>query len=154
MATPVVVQVRRIRRAPSHLQDLPLPRYQTEGAAGLDLHADLPCDTVLQPFERRAVPTGIALRLPPGYEAQVRSRSGLALEEGLVVLNQPWGTIDADYGEEVMVLLCNISLEPRLLRRGQRVAQLVVAPVAAVELAEVQVLESPPRGGLGSTGRG
>ena len=145
---PVQVRVRRVR--PS---DLPLPRYQTEQAAGLDLLADLAEDVRLEPMERRLIPTGLALELPEGFEGQVRPRSGLALKQGLTCLNSP-GTIDADYRGEVGVILINLSKEPAILKRGDRIAQLVVAPVSRVELVEVTALRESGRGGggFGSTG--
>jgi dUTP pyrophosphatase len=151
MAPPVTVRVRRVR---THPDPLPLPRYETELAAGLDLRADIDGERVLKPLERLAVPTGLALALPPGYEGQVRPRSGLALRHGVTLLNAP-GTVDADYRGEVQVLLVNLSGEPFTLRRGDRVAQLVVAPVSPVALHEVEVLDETPRGvnGFGSTGR-
>ncbi|NMO21953.1 dUTP diphosphatase [Pyxidicoccus fallax] len=151
MTSPLPVKVRRVR---AHPDPLPLPRYETALAAGLDLRADIEGERVLQPMERMAVPTGLALVLPPGYEGQVRPRSGLALRHGVTLLNAP-GTVDADYRGEVQVILVNLSSEPFTLRRGDRVAQLVVAPVTAVELREVEVLDVTARGanGFGSTGR-
>jgi dUTP pyrophosphatase len=151
MASALTVKVRRVR---AHPDPLPLPRYETELAAGLDLRADIEGERVLQPMERLAVPTGLALELPPGFEGQVRPRSGLALRHGVTLLNAP-GTVDADYRGEVQVILVNLSREPFTLRRGDRVAQLVVAPVTAVELREVNVLDATARGanGFGSTGR-
>jgi dUTP pyrophosphatase len=151
MSSPVTVKVRRVR---THPEPLPLPRYETALAAGMDLRADIDGALTLGPLERAAVPTGLALALPPGYEAQVRPRSGLALKHGLTVLNPP-GTVDADYRGEVHVLLVNLSNEPFTLRRGERIAQLVVAPVTQVVLEEVVVLEATERGegGFGSTGR-
>jgi dUTP pyrophosphatase len=150
MASPLIVRVRRVR---AHPDPLPLPRYETELAAGLDLRADIEGERVLRPLERMAVPTGLALTLPPGYEGQVRPRSGLALRHGVTLLNAP-GTVDADYRGEVQVILVNLSQEPFTLRRGDRVAQLVVAPVTSVELQEVDVLDATARGekGFGSTG--
>ncbi|NOK32216.1 dUTP diphosphatase [Corallococcus exercitus] len=147
----LTVPVRRVR---SHPDPLPLPRYETELAAGLDLRADIDGERVLQPLERMAVPTGLAFALPPGFEGQVRPRSGLALRHGVTCLNSP-GTVDADYRGEVQVLLVNLSNTPFTLRRGDRVAQLVVAPVTATVLREVDVLEVTSRGdgGFGSTGR-
>ncbi|MCP3138384.1 dUTP diphosphatase [Pyxidicoccus xibeiensis] len=151
MAPPLTVKVRRVRAWPD---PLPLPRYETELAAGLDLRADIEGELVLRPMERLAVPTGLALTLPPGYEGQVRPRSGLALRHGVTLLNAP-GTVDADYRGEVQVILVNLSSEPFTLRRGDRVAQLVVAPVTSVALHEVEVLDATSRGanGFGSTGR-
>ncbi len=151
MSSPLTVKVRRVR---THAEPLPLPRYETAQAAGLDLRADIDGERVLGPLERLAVPTGLALALPPGYEGQVRPRSGLALRHGVTLLNAP-GTVDADYRGEVQVVLINLSNEPFTLRRGDRVAQLVVAAVPAVALEEVEVLEETSRGGngFGSTGR-
>ncbi|RKH09803.1 dUTP diphosphatase [Corallococcus praedator] len=151
MASTLTVSVRRVR---SHPDPLPLPRYETEQAAGMDLRADIDGERVLQPLERMAVPTGLAFALPPGFEGQVRPRSGLALRHGVTCLNSP-GTVDADYRGEVQVLLVNLSNAPFTLRRGDRVAQLVVAPVTLAALHEVDVLEGTSRGdgGFGSTGR-
>ena len=120
----------------------------------MDLLADLPEDVRLEPLGRRLIPTGLALELPEGYEAQVRPRSGLALKHGLTCLNTP-GTIDADYRGEVQVLLVNLSAEPVIVRRGDRIAQLLVAPVTRAELVEVEALSDTARGsgGFGSTGR-
>ncbi len=120
----------------------------------MDLQAELAEDRVLAPLERAAIPTGLALELPPGFEGQVRPRSGLALKSGLTVLNAP-GTIDADYRGEVQVLLVNLSSSPVTLRRGDRIAQLVVAPVTRARLVEVSELTDTERGtgGFGSTGR-
>lgn len=149
--TAVRVQVRRVR---SHATPLPLPRYQSDHAAGLDLCADIDADWTLAPLARRAVPTGIAIALPEGHEAQVRPRSGLALRHGITCINSP-GTIDADYRGEIQVLLVNLSGEPYTLRRGERIAQLVVAPVVHAVLEEVDTLPTTVRGedGFGSTGR-
>jgi dUTP pyrophosphatase len=148
---PITVQVLRAR--PS-ADPLPLPRYQSAQAAGLDLCADLDAEVTLAPFERRAIPTGLCLELPAGYEGQVRSRSGLALKHGVMCLNSP-GTIDADYRGEVQVILANLSQEPFTVRRGERIAQLVISPVTRAELVEVQTLSATERGanGFGSTGR-
>jgi dUTP pyrophosphatase len=139
----------------AHAAGLPLPTYATAGSAGLDLRAAVECEVWLAPGARRAVPTGLKLALPPGYEAQVRPRSGLALRHGVTLPNAP-GTIDADYRGEVLVLLVNLSERPFRLRRGERIAQLVVAPVSRIELVEVAALEPTARGagGFGSTGRG
>lgn len=145
----------RVLRLP-HSEGLPLPTYATEGAAGLDLYAALPEDTlwVLAPGERAAVPTGLVVAVPQGYEGQVRARSGRALREGLTVLNAP-GTIDADYRGELQVLLVNLGQAPLVVRRGERIAQLVVCPVARVAVCAVDALDVTPRGtaGFGSTGR-
>ncbi len=151
MASSVTVRVRRVR---AHPEPLPLPRYETTLAAGMDLRADIDGELTLRPMERVAVPTGLALALPPDYEAQLRPRSGLALKHGITLLNSP-GTVDADYRGEVKVLLVNLSQEPFTLRRGERIAQLVVSPVSRASLLELEVLESTERGegGFGSTGR-
>jgi dUTP pyrophosphatase len=145
-----------IKRLP-HAADLPLPIYHSEEAAGLDLMAASAADaeTVLQPGGRALIPTGFAIALPRGYEAQVRPRSGLALKSGVTVLNSP-GTIDADYRGEIGVILINLGNHPFVIKRGTRIAQLVVAPVERVVLAESDGLEDSARGagGFGSTGRG
>ena len=143
----------RVQRLP-HGEDLPLPRYESDGAAGLDLLAALPdnAPVVLQPSDRALVPAGIVLQLPNGFEAQVRPRSGLAFKNGVTVLNAP-GTIDADYRGEVQVLLVNFGADPFTIVRGMRVAQLVVAPVTRVALAEGDVdTTGRAGGGFGSTG--
>ena len=139
----------------AHGRDLPLPSYQSAHAAGLDLVAAVAADRPLAiaPGARALVPTGIAIALPPGTEAQVRPRSGLAVKYGLTVLNAP-GTIDADYRGEVQVLLVNLGADPVSITRGMRIAQLVIATVARAELREVSSLEQTARGagGFGSTG--
>ena len=137
-----------------HGDGLPLPAYATAGSAGVDLAAALDRPLVLNPGARAAVPTGIALALPEGFEAQVRPRSGLALRHGLAVLNSP-GTIDADYRGEVQVILANLGSEPVTIARGERIAQLVVAPVTRVAFERVASLPPSARGagGFGSTGR-
>ncbi len=144
----------RVLRLP-HGQGLPLPSTQSTLAAGLDLHAGVPVDAplVIPPGEWRPVPTGFALALPAGSEGQVRPRSGLAMRHGVTVLNAP-GTIDADYRGELQVLLVNLGREPFTVRRGDRIAQLVVAPVATVRLRESDRLDDTERGagGFGSTG--
>jgi len=148
---PVTVRLQRL----AHGEGLPLPVYQTEHAAGLDLAAavDVHHPIVLAPGARVLVPTGLVLELPPGFEAQVRPRSGLALRQGITVLNSP-GTIDADYRGEVMVLLINLGGAPFEIRRGERIAQLVVAPVSQAVLSEVDDVNGTARGsgGFGSTG--
>lgn len=140
----------------AHAEGLPLPAYQSAGAAGADLVAALPegAELALQPGARQMVPTGIAIALPPGYEAQVRPRSGLAARHGVTVLNTP-GTVDADYRGEIRVILVNLGAEPVIIRRGERIAQLVVAPVtmAAFELRESLDETERGAGGFGSTGR-
>ncbi|SMQ85746.1 deoxyuridine 5'-triphosphate nucleotidohydrolase [Devosia lucknowensis] len=139
-----------------HGLGLPLPRQQTSGAAGLDLAAAIDADDPLTiaPGDFAMVPTGLAIALPEGYEAQIRPRSGLAAKYGVTVLNSP-GTVDADYRGEVQILLINHGKMPFVLRRGDRVAQMVVAPVSAVEMVEVHELDTTERGGggHGSTGR-
>ena len=138
-----------------HGKDLPLPSYQSEHAAGLDLIAAVPSDAPLQlaPGARALVPTGIAIALPEGHEAQVRPRSGLAVRHGVTVFNAP-GTIDADYRGEVQVLLVNLGTEAAAITRGMRIAQLVIAPVSHARLTEVAALDETARGsgGFGSTG--
>jgi dUTP pyrophosphatase len=140
----------------THGEGLPLPSYATAGAAGLDLHAALPANKPLElsPGARAAVPTGLVLAIPPGHEGQVRARSGSALRDGLAVLNAP-GTVDSDYRGEVKVLLVNLGEKPITLRRGDRIAQLVVCPVTRVAVAAVESLDETARGtgGFGSTGR-
>jgi len=144
----------RVQRLP-HASGLPLPSYQSEHAAGLDLLAALPAGAplMLAPGARALVPTGLAIALPPGFEAQVRPRSGLAVKSGLTVLNSP-GTIDSDYRGEVQVLLINLGDAPVLLERGMRIAQMVIAPVQRAVLTEVPSLDPTTRGsgGFGSTG--
>lgn len=137
-----------------HGNGLPLPSYQSAGAAGLDLHAAVHADVRLAPGDRALIPTGIAIALPAGYEAQVRPRSGLAAKNGVTVLNSP-GTIDRDYRGEIGVVLINLGRDAFTIRRGDRVAQLVVAPVARCDLIEVSTLGETDRsqGGFGSTGR-
>ncbi len=131
-----------------------LPRYMTGGAAGMDLTAAPPEPMVLRPGQRVLVPTGISIALPTGHEGQVRPRSGLAVKHGLTLLNAP-GTIDEDYRGEVKVLLANMGQEPFTVEAGMRVAQLIVAPVCRVEVAEVETLEDTARGdgGFGHTGQ-
>jgi dUTP pyrophosphatase len=144
----------KVQRLP-HGKDLALPSYQSALAAGLDLMAAVPADTPLnlEPGQRALVPTGIALALPTGLEAQVRPRSGLAAKHGITVLNAP-GTVDADYRGEIQVLLINHGSEAFAVTRGLRIAQLVVAAVAHVALREVETLDRTHRdsGGFGSTG--
>ena len=144
----------RIVRLP-HAAGLPLPNYQSAGAAGLDLLAAVPEAAPLEiaPGGRAVVPTGIAIALPQGSEGQIRPRSGLAARHGVTVLNAP-GTVDADYRGEVQVILVNLGAAPFTVSRGMRIAQLVVAPVLQVDLVEAQNLEATARaeGGLGSTG--
>jgi len=147
----IAVPVRQL----DHAVGLPLPDYQTEGAAGFDLVAAVPEESpvTLSAGARALVPTGLVIELPPGVEAQVRPRSGLALRHGLTVLNSP-GTIDSDYRGEVQVILVNLGDEPFVVRRGERIAQMVVAPVSRARLAIATKLSKTKRGagGFGSTG--
>jgi dUTP pyrophosphatase len=147
------VRVNVVRLA--HAEGLPLPAYQTEGAAGLDLVAalDQKAPVTLAPGARALISTGLIIELPSGYEAQVRPRSGLALKHGVTVLNSP-GTIDSDYRGEVGVILANLGDTPFEIRRGERIAQLVIARVVQAGLTVVTALPPTPRGagGFGSTG--
>lgn len=147
---PVTLQLKRLE----HGRDLPLPAYQSVLAAGLDLLAAVDGPITLAPGARALVPTGLAMALPAGYEAQVRPRSGLAAKHGVTVLNTP-GTIDADYRGEVKVILINLGEDPFEISRGDRIAQMVIAPVLQADLVEVEVLPETERGagGFGSTGR-
>lgn len=141
----------QVRRLPHH-DGLPLPARQTAGSAGYDVHSAAP-DFVLEPRERRLVPTGLAIAIPPGYEAQVRPRSGLALKHGLTLPNSP-ATIDSDYRGELMIALINLGTAPVPVARGTRIAQLVFQRVEDVALEEVAELPPSARGagGFGSTG--
>jgi dUTP pyrophosphatase len=136
-----------------HGRGLELPAYQTPGSAGMDLRAALAGSMVLEPGERSAVPTGLKISVPVGYEVQIRPRSGLAIKQGLTVLNSP-GTIDSDYRGEVGVLLINLGRVPVQIERGMRIAQMVIAPVVQVALEESDSLDDTERGsgGFGSTG--
>jgi dUTP pyrophosphatase len=142
----------RVKRLP-HGQELPLPTYHSKRAAGLDVVAAVTEPVELAAGARALVPTGFVLELPEGYEAQVRPRSGLALKHGVTLLNSP-GTVDSDYRGEVMVLMVNHGSEPFTVRRGMRIAQLVIAPVTHVEIVAVEALQATERGpgGFGSTG--
>src|SRR5271166_2491443 len=146
---PPTVKIKRLRQ-----HQLPLPTYQTEHAAGMDLTADIEAPFSLAPLSRVAVPTGFAIEIPPGFEGQVRPRSGLAFKEGVTVINAP-GTIDADYRGEIKVLLVNLGGDSVLLHPGDRIAQLVIAPVIRATVEEVDNLEETARGdgGFGHTGR-
>jgi dUTP pyrophosphatase len=146
-----------IRVAPlPHFEGLQLPAYETADAAGMDLRAAVPEDApmTLKPGERAMVPTGLTIALPARHEAQVRPRSGLAAKHGVTCLNSP-GTIDADYRGEVKVILINHGQEPFVIKRGERIAQMVIAPVTRAELVQVDTLDETQRGagGFGSTGR-
>ena len=131
----------------------PLPAYQTSGAAGLDLYANLPAPCILHPGERVAIPTGLYIEIPPGWEAQIRPRSGLALHHGLTLLNSP-GTIDADYRGEIQVILINLGHQPFTIEPGMRIAQMVFCPVGRVQWEVTPSLSPSERGegGFGHTG--
>jgi deoxyuridine 5'-triphosphate nucleotidohydrolase len=150
MTVPVGVRVRRL----AHNQDLPLPVYATDGAAGMDLLAAVAEPVVIASGERVLIPTGLAIALPSGYELQVRPRSGLALRHGIVLPNSP-GTIDEDYRGEIQVIVLNTGSEPFRVERGTRIAQAVLAPVVRAAWNEVADLDVTLRneGGFGSTGR-
>ena len=145
----------RVERLP-HAEGLPLPAYETSGSAGMDLRAAVAGETpvILPPGGRALVPTGLKIALEPGFEAQVRPRSGLALKHGITCLNSP-GTIDSDYRGEVGVILINHGQEPFVIKRGERIAQLVVAKCEQAAMVEVAALDETARGsgGFGSTGR-
>jgi dUTP pyrophosphatase len=147
----VTVRVKRL----AHGEGLPLPSYQSKEAAGLDVVAGVPegAPVTIPPGARALIPTGFALELPRGYEAQVRPRSGLALKHGITLLNSP-GTIDSDYRGELMVILVNHGDEPFIVRRGERITQLVIAPVSHAEIVAAEELAATVRGpgGFGSTG--
>ena len=142
----------RIQLLP-HAMGLDLPEYQTPGSSGIDLRAAVEEPIIIGNGERVMIPTGLKMEIPAGYEGQVRTRSGLAVTRGLVVLNSP-GTLDADYRGEVKVILMNLGSEPLTINRGERVAQLVIAPVARVIISEVEDVDETIRGpgGFGSTG--
>ena len=146
----------RLKRLP-HSEGLPLPAYETDGSAGMDLRAAVAegAPVTLQPGSRALIPTGLSIALPADHEAQVRPRSGLALKFGITCLNSP-GTIDADYRGEVGVILANLGAEPFTVRRGDRIAQMVIAPVTRGAFQEVESLDDTARGagGFGSTGAG
>lgn len=145
----VAVAIQRL----SNGAGLPLPSYATAGAAGLDIAAAVEAEVELQPGARALIPTGFAIALPSGFEAQVRPRSGLAVRHGIAIVNAP-GTVDADYRGEIMVCLVNLGDRPFTIARGDRIAQMVVAPVTAVAWDEAEDLSATTRGtgGFGSTG--
>ncbi len=145
----VKVKVKRL----SHAEGIELPSYATPHSAGLDLRAAIDEPITLKPMERALIPTGFIFEIPEGYEGQVRPRSGLAVKKGITVLNSP-GTIDADYRGEVKVILINLGQEEVKIERGERIAQLIIAPVSRVELVEVEEVSATARGdgGFGSTG--
>jgi dUTP pyrophosphatase len=152
MTLPLSIPVQRL----PHAEGLPLPAHQTSGSAGMDLVAALGADepVALAPGARAAIPTGLVLAIPDGFEGQVRPRSGLALKHGVTVANAP-GTVDSDYRGEVKVILINLGEAPVTIGRGERIAQLVVAPVTRATLVAVETLDKTTRGdgGFGSTGR-
>jgi dUTP pyrophosphatase len=143
----VEIQIKRVRGG-----DLPLPAYMTEGSAGVDLSADIGSELVLAPMARALIPTGIAIALPPGFEAQIRPRSGLALKHGVTLLNSP-GTIDSDYRGEIQIIAINLGGEPVVVRRGERIAQMVVQRVVQAQWRAVAELPASGRqdGGFGHT---
>jgi dUTP pyrophosphatase len=132
----------------------PLPAYATAGSSGMDLRAELNVAKTLRPLERALIPTGIFIELPPGYEAQIRPRSGLAMKQGITCLNTP-GTIDADYRGEIKIILINLSNEDQIIHPGDRIAQMVIQKVEKIEWKEVQKIEQTERndGGFGHTGK-
>jgi dUTP pyrophosphatase len=143
------IQIKRVR--PSD-DPLTLPAYMTEGSAGMDLCADIDAELRLAPMERVLIPTGVAIALPQGFEAQIRPRSGLALKQGLTLVNSP-GTIDSDYRGEIQVIAINLAQEPVMIERGQRIAQMVIQRVVKAEWREVEKLPPSKRqqGGFGHT---
>lgn len=147
--SPILLKIKRVR--PSFL---PLPSYQTSHSAGMDLMADIHEKILLEPGQRKLVPTGIAIELPDGFEAQIRPRSGLALKKGIGLVNSP-GTIDADYRGEIQIILINWGQETVVIEPGDRIAQMIIAPVARADIVEVKELGETPRsvGGFGSTGK-
>jgi dUTP pyrophosphatase len=149
---PLVTIEVRIQRLP-HAEGLPLPTYATDGAAGADLRAAVEAELVLVPGRRAAVPTGLVVEIPDGYEGQVRPRSGLAIKVGLTIVNAP-GTIDSDYRGELKVLMVNLGDQPVSIHRGDRIAQLLIAPVVHALFSESDALSVSDRGdgGFGSTG--
>lgn len=144
----------KIKYVSPHLPRLPLPTYESAAAAGMDLRADVLGEELLEPGQRKLIPTGIALELPEGFEAQIRPRSGLAIKHGVGMVNSP-GTIDADYRGEIKVILINWGHETFSIRRGERIAQLIIQPVIRAQLNEVASLSDSDRGdgGFGSTGQ-
>lgn len=150
MVEKVTVEIKRL----PHGENLPLPQYMTPHAAGMDLIAAVEIDTVIHPGQRTLIPTGICIALPPGFEAQVRPRSGLAINHGIGLLNSP-GTIDADYRGEIKVIVANFGAEPFTVKRGDRIAQMVIKRVACAEWEVVDELPPSQRndGGFGHTGK-
>ncbi|HBF13873.1 MAG TPA: dUTP diphosphatase [Deltaproteobacteria bacterium] len=142
-----------IKRLSQIKPELPLPFYQTSGSAGMDLMADIKDTVILEPGQRKLVPTGLAFSIPVGFEVQIRPRSGLAIKKGITLLNTP-GTIDSDYRGEVQIILVNLGQDTVRIERGERIAQMIVAPIVQANLKEVDDLDSTTRGagGFGSTG--
>jgi len=147
----IQIQIRRVRQS-QRKDPVPLPAYMTEGSAGMDLAADLAEDKVLEPLERALIPTGIAVALPAGFEAQIRPRSGLSLKKGITLINSP-GTIDSDYRGEIQLIAINLGREAVVIRSGERVAQMVVQRVCRARWQEVEELSPSKRqgGGFGHT---
>ena len=143
------IEIKRLRPGANQLD---LPAYMTEGAAGMDVCADIDHDRTLAPLERTLIPTGLAIALPPGFEAQIRPRSGLALRDGLTMINTP-GTIDSDYRGEIQLIAINLGSEPIVIRRGQRIAQMIIQRVVRAKWLEVEDLPASAResGGFGHT---
>lgn len=143
------LQIKRLENA----KDLPLPKFMTEGSCGMDLYSNVEGEVVVNPMEIKLIPTGISISLPIGYEAQIRPRSGLALKNGIALVNSP-GTIDSDYRGEIGVILINLGKEPFIIRRGDRIAQMVINKVVIPEIIEAENLDETIRGkdGFGSTG--
>jgi len=148
----VKIQIKRLREDMD--RDIPLPRYMTEHSAGMDLYASIDQDVLIRQGERKLIPTGVAIAIPKGFEAQIRPRSGLAFKNGISLLNSP-GTIDADYRGEIGVLLINFGSEPFAIKRGDRIAQMVINRVCRASLELTQELDTTERdsGGFGHTGR-
>jgi len=143
------IQIKRVRPSSA---EIPLPVYMTEGSAGMDLCADIDGELRLAPMERALIPTGVAIALPQGFEAQIRPRSGLALKQGLTMVNSP-GTIDSDYRGEIQLIAINLGREPVVIQRGQRIAQMVIQRIVRAQWQEVQELPLSDRqdGGFGHT---
>jgi dUTP pyrophosphatase len=152
-ADQIVVNLNIERISPSS-SDIPLPAYATAGSSGLDIHAAVEADVVIQPGDTILVPSGFKIAIPQGFEGQVRPRSGLAIKHGIGILNSP-GTIDSDYRGEVKVILTNFGKMPFIIKRGERIAQLVISPVARAQWVEVPSIDETSRGsgGFGHTGR-
>ena len=144
----------RITRFDPRVDDIPLPAYATAGSSGMDIHAAVGSTVTVRPGETTLIPTGFRLEIPQGYEAQVRPRSGLAINHGIGILNSP-GTIDADYRGEVKIIVTNFGKEDFAIHRGDRIAQLVIAPVVRAALEEVKAVQDTARGagGFGHTGK-